>query len=350
VFPAAPFSPDFLSKIDADVAFEAGSILVPGLSIGELSTGIAIEDGFLEVEPFRCVVAGGGVEGRLELRDLKKGAEAGVALRVARLDLGALLEELGAGRYVEGTAGAEVSVRGSGASIGELLGGLQGKVLVLERDGLLSTARIDRIGQTLFAQVAGLVVPGGTRDQKSKINCFVSYFEIMNGLAYCGATVIDTDVTTVIGAGTVDLKTEKLDLSYKVSAKKGGVGVKGVGRVNVSLGRLANTFKVSGTLAKPALTINPSEVAVQAGKTAAGYALFGPIGLAASLVGVESDQKDPCRGALETAEKGVEVSEKDVKKSKRQRRTESRKTPPEGASSEASIGETASEDAGNVSR
>jgi hypothetical protein len=336
VFPTAPFSPDFLSAFDADVSFDAERILVPGLSIDGLAADIALEDGFLEFQPFRCVVARGTVEGSLELRDLQKGAEAGVALRVTRLDLGALLDELGVGRFFEGTAGAEVTLRGKGASIGELLGNLQGKVLVLDRDGLLSTARIDKLGQTLGAQVARLVAPGETQDRGSAINCFVSYFEILNGLVYCGATVIDTDITRVIGAGTVDLKTEKLDLSYKVSAKKGGVGIKGVGRVNLSLGRLANTFKISGTLTKPALTINPSEVAVQAGKTAAGVALFGPIGLAASLVGVEGDPEDPCRSALETAEKGVEVSEKDVKKSKRQRRTESRKT--------------SSDDIGNVSQ
>jgi uncharacterized protein involved in outer membrane biogenesis len=328
VFPTVPLSPDFLSRLDAAIVFEAGRILIPGLAIDEVAAEITLEDGFLEVRPFRCVVARGTVEGSLELRDLEKGAEAGVALRLEKLDLGALLDELGVERYAEGTAGAEIDVRGSGASVDELLGGLQGRVLVLDRDGVLSTAKIDRLGQTLGSQVVRLVAPGETRDGGSKINCFVSYFSILNGLAYCGATVIDTDVTKVIGAGTVDLRTERLDLSCRISAKKGGLGVKGLGRVNLSLGQLADTFKISGTLAKPALTINPSEVAVDVGKTAAGYALFGPIGLAASLVGVQAGQKDPCREAIETAEKGVEVSEKDIKKSKRQRRAGSGKSSP----------------------
>ena len=323
VLPRTRFAVDFLSAIDAGVTFRIGTLTVPGISFNDLAAGMALEDGHMKIEPFGFGIARGTVEGRLDLQDLDTGAEAGARLEAAKLDLGVFFDGLGVPRFISGTAGAKIEVHGRGDSVAALLAGLDGKALVLARDGELNTGALDRLGRTLSAQVVSLLTASGTEMKTSKLNCGATVFEIRDGLAHCVAFALDTDVTNVVGGGYIDLATENLDLTFKPSAKKGGVGIKGVGRINMSAGSLTNLFKIAGTFAAPAVVVNPDGVAVGVAKTAVGVTLFGPMGLFAPLVGAAGYEKDPCEKVLATAEKEIEVSEKETRKSNRSRRAES---------------------------
>ena len=94
--------------------------------------------------------------------------------------------------------------------------------------------------------------------------------------------MVDTPETTVHGAGEVDLKTERLDLSLDTFTQTRRAGF------SLSLGELAKPFKLSGTLADPSLTIDPTKTALTIGKAVAGVLLFGPLGIAGALTGKTS--------------------------------------------------------------
>ena len=112
---------------------------------------------------------------------------------------------------------------------------------------------------------------------------------------------------SVIGEGEVNLKTEELDLSMKPVPKEGiATGV--AGKVSLSLSELARPFKLRGTLAHPSLGIDTGRAAETIAKAVGGIVLFGPAGLAATLVRGGSGEGDLCRVALEAAEKGVPLS------------------------------------------
>ena len=63
---------------------------------------------------------------------------------------------------------------------------------------------------------------------------------------------------------------------------------------------------MGGTLARPRLTIDPTQTAIALGKTLGSITLFGPAGIAAALVGRTSDDETSC-AAASAARKGVKV-------------------------------------------
>jgi hypothetical protein len=114
--------------------------------------------------------------------------------------------------------------------------------------------------------------------------------------------VVDTPDMTVIGEGQVNLRDETLDLALKPYGKGGTAGL------SLSLGELAKSFRLGGTLASPSLQMDAAQTMLTAGKAAGGVLLFGPAGIAAALAGQSSGEGNPCLTALESAKKGVRTS------------------------------------------
>jgi len=307
VFPDEPLPLDTLRVADANLKIRAGQILLPRLAIDDLVVDIVLEDGHLTAEPLKCIVGGGLVEGRFDLSVQNKEAEIATELKIDGLDLGAMLEELGVEKYLEGTVGAEIGLNGRGGSVAGLMAGLNGSILFVTRSGRINNRYIGLLGGDLTSQVFRLINPLSEREKYTEINCSVNHFDIKDGLARCKAWVIDTKYTNVFGGGDINLETERLNLAFRLSPQR-GVGVSGVGKVSLSLGKLANSFKLGGTLAKPSLVIDPRGTTITVGKAVGGVALFGPFGIAAALVDVSPGDKNPCLTAFETAKKGVEVS------------------------------------------
>ena len=57
-------------------------------------------------------------------------------------------------------------------------------------------------------------------DRRVRINCAVADFGVKAGVADANALILDTDVNTVVGRGTVDLGHETLDLTLVPKTKK----------------------------------------------------------------------------------------------------------------------------------
>jgi hypothetical protein len=113
--------------------------------------------------------------------------------------------------------------------------------------------------------------------------------------------MFDNDSMTVIGHGTVDLQSEELDFSIDPSSKR-GLGLSGVGKVNLNLGELAKPLKLTGTLRNPSIAVDASRSAITIGKGLGGMLLFGPLGLMTALAGGADGQEDPCLCAIQSAE------------------------------------------------
>jgi len=64
---------------------------------------------------------------------------------------------------------------------------------------------------------------------------------------------------------------------------------------------------LGGTLAHPSLAVDPTQTAIAFGKGIGGVMLFGPVGIAAVLVGSSSGDENSCMAVIEAAKKGVRV-------------------------------------------
>jgi hypothetical protein len=273
----------------------------------DLTIDAVLEDGHLIVEPFRCVIGSGTATGRFDLRTQGKAVAMALALEIDKLDLGLMLDDLGVERFITSTVDATIDVEGRGDSVAGLMAGLNGTIVSVVSQGRLNNRYVDVFGAGLLRQILQVINPLTKTENYSELNCLVNHFDIKDGLAESKGLVLDTNHTTVAGSGQINLKTEQLNLVFGLSPKQ-GVGVSGVGKVSLSLGKLAKNFRLGGTLAKPSLAINPKGTTVMMGKAIGGMALLGLAGLAVALIDVSPGDPNPCLTAIEAVQKGIEVS------------------------------------------
>lgn len=307
IFPSQALPIDALHAVNADLSVEIEQLLLPRLALHDLNLQARLAEGRLTIKPVQAMLGGGTMDGLLSLGAKKDGAALAAVIQINRLNVGQMLKELEISEQVNGQLDIDLELKGSGSSIAGIMGGLDGTTSVVMGKGQLDNDYLELIGGDLSSGLVRLINPFKSKANSTEINCLVSRFDIKKGLAESTALLFDTSNMSVIGAGAIDLKTERLDISLKPSPKD-GAGSKQTGKVSLSLGELAKPFKLGGTLANPSLAIDPEQTALMIGKTVGGIALFGPVGIAAALIGTTSGDDNPCLTALDTAQRQQQVS------------------------------------------
>ena len=172
---------------------------------------------------------------------------------------------------------------------------LNGDIRIAVKDGKAESKYLDLLGKYLGSGILTMINPFEAKRQYTPINCFVDTVIIDNGKADI-KLLLDTDQTSIFGAGNINLKTEDLDLGIKPTPKKTALPAD----ISFNLNQFSQPFRLGGTLATPHLSIDPERTAFVLAKLAGALAL-GPIGIAAFFADVSVGKKDPCAVALEKA-------------------------------------------------
>jgi hypothetical protein len=250
-------------------------------------------------KPLGFHLAGGAVNGSVQLRSQEKSSAFNLNLKVDQLDVGSLLKELESQQVVQGKLDSEIELAGQGRSVAEWMAGLNGRTLAVMGKGRVENKYLDLLGGDMAQNVLRLLSPSQKGEDFTRVNCFVSGFSVKNGIAETTALLIDTNQMSVAGAGEINLKKETLNLGLKPSPKEGSA----LGKVGVNLGELAKPLKLGGTLAKPSLAVDPQAALSILGKAAGGAALLGPGGILAGVASAPPEDKNPCLTAIENARK-----------------------------------------------
>ena len=207
-----------------------------------------------------------------------------------------MLDKLGYQRSVEGNLDANFKLDGSGDSVAALMAGLNGNIRIAMSNGRVASEYLDLLEKYLGSGILRMLNPFEEKREFTPVNCFVDKIEIKDGLADI-KILLDTDRTSIFGAGDVNLKTERLDLGIKPTPKKGAMPA----TISFSFKELSQPFRLGGTLANPHLAIDAGRTAFVIGKMAGALAL-GPIGWAAFFADVSVGKKDACAVALGKAD------------------------------------------------
>ena len=304
VFPDDPLPMDALNQIDASVKADAKKLLLPGLAFEDMNVNMVLEKGNLSIQPLNARMGGGKIDARVHLNAGRKVPVAALFLKGTQLDLGRMMKDLQQGEILEGKLDLDIDLKGKGLTPASVMAMLNGKTSLVMGDGKIDNAYIETFGADISSSIFRLFNPSKAKTEYTRINCFVSLFDVKDGMAVTSALVMDTPLMVVAGDGKINLKTEEIDLSLHPSPKEG------VGGVSLSLGELAKPFKLKGTLANPSLGIDPTGATLAVGKAIGGVVLFGPFGLVAALASKSSEDKNPCLAAVEAAEKKGNASEK----------------------------------------
>ncbi len=253
LLPDMPFRMDRWGSVDAQVSLKAGTIRRAGvLPLEGLVTHLSLHDSVVTLDPLDFGVAGGHLKGVISLDGRKDPirAKAQVWARnilIAKLLPTSVSNEAGTPAGT-GEINGEFNLSGNGNSVRSMLAASRGKVALVVVRGEISKMTMEKAGVHLW-EIMELKMTG---DKLVKIRCLVADFDVNEGIMRTNALVFDTEVTTILGTGTIDLGTEKLDLTLTQKTK------------NTSPLALRSPIHVRGSFARPDAGVDKGQVTARA--------------------------------------------------------------------------------------
>jgi len=262
VIPDAPLDISRLLAMDADVTFRGRHVRTPNL-LDDFYMKISLKDGVLWLHPVSFGIADGSINADIKIEGKKTPPVATLNVEFKRLSLNALFEPL-AERYGKdnvsaGLLGGKAELKGTGKSLRDILATSDGNIGIGMEGGILSKLLLNLMGLDLF-RTAGLLLTG---DAPVPISCVVGDFSVKGGILDTRALLVNTDVTTIRGKGTINLQNEALDLRLYVSPHK------------ASLVSARSPIDIGGTFKHPKIGLDPVALGARGG-AAALLALLAP--------------------------------------------------------------------------
>jgi uncharacterized protein involved in outer membrane biogenesis len=286
LLPVEQFKTDRWRQVDVDVKFTGRKILKDeSLPIDDLTTHLKMNDGVLTLMPLNFGVAGGDLRSNITLDGRNPVIRADMKMSVRHLKLKQLLPSVKEMQPSLGEANGDVALSGTGNTIAGILGGANGEVKLVVRDGTISKFLVEAIG----LNVGNVVLTKLFGDKQTKINCLASDFEVAKGQMTPRIFVVDTEDSVVNVTGLVNLTDEELGLTINPESK------------GLRIFSLRAPIYVKGTFVKPDIDIDRKVLALKAGGAVA-LAVVAPVATALlPLANLGDDQDSPCRALLAKA-------------------------------------------------
>jgi AsmA protein len=249
VLPDMPFKTDRWDSVDAEVALSAKTIRhATELPLENLATHLSLRDSVLTLDPFDLGVAGGHLNAVISLDGRKDPIQAHAQVRARKILVAKLFPTVELSKTSLGQVNGEFDLAGTGNSVGRMLASSNGKVGLVVVGGEISKMMMEKISLHLW-EMLQLKVTG---DRLVKLRCVVADFDVKKGTMHADALIFDTEVTTIVATGSIDLGQEKLDLTLNQNTK------------NTSPLALRSPIYVRGIFAKPDVEVDKARVAARA--------------------------------------------------------------------------------------
>jgi uncharacterized protein involved in outer membrane biogenesis len=292
VIPDVAIPVEALRKYVASVDVRVTEINLPHRSLNNFVLSGALEDGALLVKEFGFESAHGAtLAGEFDMRAVDSGVELLLAVQGTGLRVGLPAqteEEFSALPKYD----FDTTMHGSGATVRELAGSLDGYVRLVIGQGRVKASAVAFLAGDILSQVVTTVNPFAKTDPYSNFECGAFLLRSDGGVITGRPGIVtQSDRLRVFANTDVDLNTEKIDVTFNTVPRKG---------LGISFGDLINPYtKLGGTLANPVLTLNPEGAMIEGG---AAIATAGISILAKSVKDRFLSAKDPCGKALEDAD------------------------------------------------
>lgn len=249
VLPDLPFNAQRWNSVDAEVQLTAKTLRrAEALPLEDLTVHLSLRDSVLTLDPLNFGLAGGELQTRITLDGRKTPIQATVQLRARKLLLSKLFPTVDLAQASIGQMNGEFSLSGSGNSVGKMLASANGKVGLVVAGGQISRLMMEKAGLHLW-EILQLNLTG---DKLVKLRCAVADFNVKGGTMQTEALVFDTQITTLLGTGSINLAQETLDLTLTPKTKA------------TSPVALRSPIYLRGSFAQPQVSIDTGRVAARA--------------------------------------------------------------------------------------
>ena len=297
VIPNAPLPKAWMKALNADITLAVAKLVLPKTSLENIEAQATLRDGTLRVDPFGMNTSKGWVNGNVVM-DANANSMA-ILLDAKDVNINDLLQQTtGESRMQKGTAKLHIDATGYGDNLYRWLDSAEGEVALV-----LNNAEFD-VPSGLTAGINFVdALRGNTGNEDVGVSCFVSTFQLENGIAKSKAIVFDTPGARVSGNGVLNLSQETMNITLK--ARSDFIGTADFVPPLLLRGRWVN----------PQVILDPAGTLLGIGKvilgTASGVGLVAVVGdKTLTKLGVTDSDISCLEGVASGTDTGTEIEEK----------------------------------------
>ncbi|CDL00369.1 putative outer membrane biogenesis protein [Magnetospirillum gryphiswaldense MSR-1 v2] len=291
VIPALALPLESLRGQDVDLALRAEKLVLSGLALSGAAMEARLKGGVLSVPVLKGGLAGGTVNGAMTVDARPAQPLADLRLDLAEVDFGKLNREAGSDLLTGGVGGLKLALKSRGGDLRTLAANANGSAVLSLGPGRVHNRAFSLAGGDLISVILSALNPLAQSRETTEMACAVAHFRLKDGVAVTDkGLAVQADGIDVVGAGTIDLRNEALDLGFTPRAKEG---------LGLSLGgQMSGLTRLRGTLAAPSLSVDEmgaarAALSVGAATATAGLSLLGEL-----LLDKVMADTNPCRTAL----------------------------------------------------
>lgn len=258
-------------------------------SIENLQATLQLNGSVIDIPNLTFQMGKGSANVQIKLSELDTSTPALTAKGVTKdFTLENLLARLDPSSKVsEGNMKLAFDVKTSGVSLHQMAANSSGKIQVSIRQAQMGTNFLNNAGDFVVTLLDSMN-PMRKKTSETVLECAVAYLPINNGLINIAKSVgLETDRLDVALAGSINLKTETINLTIDPQEKSG---------LTTGLD-LSGMVKMGGTLANPKVSINQAGVVNSAVSIGLGF-LTGGASILAENARSMTSKTHPCRDAL----------------------------------------------------
>lgn len=290
VFSSDPLPLEKLKSADVNLNFKAKRLITKDLAFNDFNLDLKLINGKLKLVQ-TGKAAGGTIATNIDL-DGSSGKTASLNndIEIKQIELGQIPAIKEDNLLTGGKSDISIKLKGNGASVAAIMASSNGKLLVKTGKGHISNSAMNTASTDVLVGTMSLLNPGAKKEEGSTLECAAINFNIKDGIATADKGIgILTNQMNIIGSGTVNLKTEELDIGITPKAREG---------LGISLSQLAELVRLGGTLANPTPKTD-TKAALMTGLSAGAAVATGGLSiLAQGLFDKSGSDINPCDTAL----------------------------------------------------
>jgi len=249
ILPDAPLPLARLRAFDAVGELAIGKLQLPGgREVANVEAQLELRDGRLDVRVPRGATLGGQIEAKATLDAPASGGTAiSLDARGRELDAGAVLAAFGVRRDVRGgKTSVDAAFRARGSSLHEWASTASGNVLLVVGPATIANAKLD--AASVFDRLAQSANPFRDKDPTTELRCAVLRLPLADGVAHVDRSIgIESQKLGITVSGTLDFRSETLDLSFKPQLREG---------IPIEFPQVAELVRLRGTFARPEVVVD----------------------------------------------------------------------------------------------
>jgi uncharacterized protein involved in outer membrane biogenesis len=292
LLPDAQLNVTRVRAMDAVVHYRAASVQAGKLPLRGFALDVTLDHGVLTADPLSFSLPHGTLSGRIRLDARPNIPLTDLDLKLTNLRMEDFLHANGP-PALEGLVEARAKLHGSGGSVHAAASSADGSFTVVAPHGEIRQALAELLGIDV---IKGLGLYLSKSQSETGVRCAVADFQATNGVLTARNLVVDTDPVLATGKGSVDMRTETINLALQGHPKK------------FQLIRLNAPITLTGKLRSPKIGVKAGQAAGQVVAAVALGALVSPLAAILPFVDIGLAKNADCTGLIaQAAAKGAPV-------------------------------------------